>query len=215
MSNIHFELDSKNTTLATFKSQVIDTSTAGYGPNGNTSRLGSSRFTLDYVVKDDIMPFYAKQASRITVQTHEPSSYTPFSKSDPFSIHCSELLSTDAAGLEAFMDESNKKAQALSDLVDLSLAVHDEYLGLSALEESKRASEFLRLAETGLKLTSFMSPHLTQCVNRVQGFIQAESVNYRWALQSAIRDAILAAMDANDDATVALQALESAAQSNL
>lgn len=214
-SNIHFELDSNNTTIATFKSGVIDTATAGVGSYGNSKYLGASAFTLDYIVKDDFMPFFARQASRIAFQTHRPSSYASFALSDPFTNACSALVSTDTAGLESFMDASNKKAQAMSDFVDLSLALHDEYLGLSSLEKTRRASEYQRFAETGLRLTSFIAPELTQCVNRIQGYVQAENVNYRWALQSASRDAILAAMDMNDDATVALQALRSAAQANL
>lgn len=214
-SNIHFELDSKNTTIATFKSGVIDTATAGFGTNGNSKYLGASSFALNYIVKDDFMPFFARQASRITFQTHMPSSYASFAMSDPFTNACSSLVSTDTTGLESFMDASNKKAQAMSDLVDLSLALHDEYLGLSSLEKTRRASEYQRFAETGLRLTSFIAPELTQCVNRIQGYIQAENVNYRWSLQSASRDAILAAMDMNDDATVALQALRTAAQANL
>lgn len=213
--NLHFELDSKNITLATFKTASIDTSSVGIGPEGASKRIGASSFTLGYVVKDDFMPFFTHQVSRITLQSHGALGYVPSAMADPYISSCLAIASTNNGALESLVIDSNKKTQGTADLVDLSLAVTDEYLAFSSAEKSKRASEYLNFAETGLRLTAFLGPKLTQCVNRFQGFIQNESDNYRWALQSAIRDAGLAAMDMNDDAGAAFQALKTAAIANL
>lgn len=213
--NIHFELDSNNITLATFKTTRIDTSSVGIGPEGASQRIGASSFTLGYLVKDDFMPFFTHQVSRITVQTHSALGYVPSAMSDPYLSNCLAIASTNSGALESFVLESNMKTQGTADLVDLSLAVTDEYLAFTSAEKTKRASEYLNFAETGLRLTAFLGPKLTQCVNRFQGFIQNESDNNRWALQSAIRDAGLAAMDMNDDAEAAFQALKTAAVANL
>lgn len=214
-ANIHFELDSQNTTLAEFETYVLDTSTAGAGPNGNGSNRGASSFTLNYIVKYDFMPFFTSDVSRITLKTHDKGSYQAPEIFDDFFTDCLSAASSNSSRLEELMAKANSKTQALSDLIDMSLAVKDEFDRNSLQVQRSRASEYLQFAETGMRLSEFQVPGLTACVSRMQGFITSENDNYRWALQSAIRDAALASLDANDDAFTALTALRLAASSKL